>query len=133
MREIRRELDRQARAMAQHVPQDPLTVRRVLELGAAVDLEDPEAFLERCSQRGLDPVEILGFLYFEKHRRLPPSRVQLDIRHDLRWWAWFLLICGLLVAIPAFVVGDLFDSCAGVIILLVAGVCFARSGRNRLP
>lgn len=125
--EVHRALDELAREIACHVPQDPETVRRVLELAAETDLDDPEEFLRCCTALGVSPVEILRYLAWRNSGRIPVHRVRLDLRRDLKWWGWFLLIAGLVLGAPAIAAGDVIDSGVAVGMLLVSLACFRRA------
>lgn len=111
--EVHRALDELAREIACHVPQDPETVRRVLELAAETDLDDPEKFLRCCTALGVNPVEILTYLARRNSGRRPVHRVRLDLRRGRNYWGWFLMICGGLVTVSAAFSDVLWDTLAG--------------------
>ena len=128
--EVHRALDELAREIACHVPQDPETVRQVLELAAETSLNDPEAFLPRCRALNVDPEEILAYLAWRNSGRRPVRRVRLDLSRDRVYWAWVLMIVGGLIALPVAGTEHLWDLAAGAG-LFGLGLFVLRRARRR--
>ena len=128
--------------MAKTVPYDVATVDRVLEIGAELDLKDPETFLGRCSTLGLDPIAVLGAVrrgrpLEQRFGKPPPVVWTFHLRRSRRgrlwlWGAWLWLVVALVAFSGALRSGSVFD--VGLTIVLVLGASLAiHVERRRLP
>ena len=128
--------------MAKTVPYDVETVDRVLEIGAELDLKDPETFLGRCSTLGLDPIAVLGAVrrgrpLEQRFGKPPPVVWTFHLRRSRRgrlwlWGAWLWLVVALVAFSGALRSGSVFD--VGLTIVLVLGASLAiHVERRRLP